>query len=131
MVRLVDQLKLFETLLPEIGRRLWASPCAEARVWRGVAAFTTELGTVCLRIGGHANAEPTGSICDPTAASPECTLAVPQHRLTQLLFGTVTLDLVALDEATSVTMPTDAQVSCAMDAMFPPDTPWRWDVDFM
>ena len=35
MVRLVDQPGLFGALLPEIGRRLWASPSAAARSWRG------------------------------------------------------------------------------------------------
>jgi hypothetical protein len=42
MVRVVDQQGLFAgPLLPEISRRLWASPSAEARAWRGVLAFTT------------------------------------------------------------------------------------------
>ena len=132
MVRVVDQAKLFQALLPEIGRRLWTSSSAEARAWRGVAAFTTELGTVCLSVEGDADTEPIVSIIDGSAAaSAECTLAVPQHRLTQLLFGTVTLDIVALDEGQSVTLPTNAQVGCAMSAMFPPGTPWRWDLDFM
>ena len=131
MVRVVDQAKLFQALLPEIARRLLTSSSDKARAWRGVAAFRTELGTVCLSVAGDANAEPTVSIIDPSAASPECTLAVPQHRLTQLLFGTVTLDIVALDEGQSVTMPTDAHVGGAMSAMFPPGTPWRWDLDFM
>ncbi len=131
MVRIVDQAKLFQTLLPEIARRLWASPSVEARAWRGVAAFSTELGTVCLSISGDAHTEPSVNIIDPSAASPACTLVVPQHRLTQLLFGTVTLDLVALDEGVSVTLPTNPQVSSAMSGMFPAGTPWRWDVDFM
>jgi hypothetical protein len=131
MVRVVDQAKLFQTLLPEIARRLWASPSPEARAWRGVAAFSTELGTVCLSISGDANEEPRVNIIDPSAASPECTLIVPQHRLTQLLFGTVTLDLVALDEGISVTLPTNPHVSSAMSEMFPPGTPWRWGIDFM
>ena len=131
MVRVVDQAKLFQVLLPEIARRVWASPSPEVRAWRGLAAFSTELGTVCLSISGDANAEPSVHIIAPSAASPECALTVPQHRLTQLLFGTVTLDLVALDEGNSVTLPTSPHVSSAMSGMFPPGTPWRWDIDFM
>jgi hypothetical protein len=63
--------------------------------------FTTELGTVCLEVSGSANAAPFVSVVDASAAAvtAECTLVVPQHRLTQLLFGTVALDIVALDGA--------------------------------
>jgi hypothetical protein len=51
MVRVVDQQGLFAgPLLPEISRRLWASPSAEARAWRGVLAFTTGAERTILNV---------------------------------------------------------------------------------
>ena len=64
------------------GRRMWASPSAAARSWRGTAAFATELGTVCLTLTGALTATPVVSLASAALATPKCTLTLPQHRLT-------------------------------------------------
>ncbi len=116
-----------QSLLPELGRRLWSGQ-AEVRGWRGELCFTTELGSATIAVSGGSDVAPRLELV-ASAGSEANTLRLAQHRLTQLLFGTLSLEIVATDEDT--TAPADAEVFAAMDALFPAGFPWRYDLDFM
>jgi len=118
---------LVQSLLPELGRRLWSGP-AQVRGWRGELCFATELGSATIAVSGAADVAPR-LVLVASAGSEANTLRLAQHRLTQLLFGTLSLEIVATDEGT--TAPADANVFAAMDALFPQGFPWRFDMDFM
>lgn len=115
------------SLLPELGRRLWSGP-AQVRGWRGELCFATELGSATIAVSGGSDEAPRLELV-ASAGSEANTLRLAQHRLTQLLFGTLSLEIVATDADT--TAPADADVFAAMSALFPQGFPWRFDVDYM
>eukprot|EP01048_Picozoa_sp_COSAG05_P013761 COSAG05_NODE_1496_length_4709_cov_2.773970_1_plen_578_part_00 len=132
MMRILDLGALVDTLAEaEWPARKARAPSAVVREWSGAFTIATpELGRVTLFVNKATHAW-VASSHSSSGASGAQTLTLPQHKLTQLLFGTVSLDVVAYDA--DVELPSDAgTMAILQECVFANALePWRWQMDNM
>lgn len=115
MMRILNQQPLFETLAPELERRLAASPLAGHM---GALALETDLGTTTLHFAD-------GRVTVGGDATAGVRLTLPQSALMQLVIGYRRARDVLNDPAVSLT----GAGRPLLDALFPKGAPYPWLAD--
>jgi predicted acetyltransferase len=117
MARIINQGQTFEKIAPELSRRLAAS---RLHAWNGTIAVKTDLDTtpLAVRRGKVSLAKGGGRA--------SVTLACPQERLTQLLFG---FQSVRFCLAHTKTQARGRGAADVLAALFPRGEPFMWVPD--
>jgi len=121
MMRILNQLRLFEKLAPEFSRRLAALGLATAT---GRVCLVTDLGVVALDIAsGAVSVSANGLLCREEVAIP--TVRLPQELLTQWLVGYRSV----ADGLNSPGVEADAEAIPLLNALFPKHDATMWRAD--